>query len=144
MNKSVKAEPVDLISLLHTAYAAQAEIEAKLSVAGLSLAKLLALKALSDAGESMPLGQLAERLSCVKSNVTQLVDRLEADGLVSREPDPHDRRTRLAVLTPAGRKACKEGARLQQEAEKQLLNKLTRSETHQLAVLLEKVGRAPG
>jgi len=144
MNKGAKAAPVELVSLLRTAYAAQAEIETKLSVVGLSLAKLLALKALSDAGESLPLGQLAERLSCVKSNVTQLVDRLEADGFVARKPDPDDRRTRLAVLTTAGRKACKEGTRLQQEAERELLTTLTQNEAHQLAALLEKLGKSAG
>jgi DNA-binding MarR family transcriptional regulator len=144
MNKTAKAAPVELVSLLHTAYAAQAEIETKLSVVGLSLAKLLALKTLADAGESLPLGQLAERLSCVKSNITQLVDRLEADGFVAREPDPDDRRTRLAVLTTAGRKACKKGTRLQQEAERELLTTLTRDEAHQLAALLKKLGKSGG
>lgn len=144
MNNTPAARPVDLLSLLHTAYAAQAEVESKLGAVGLSLAKLLALKALSEAGESLPLGQLAERLSCVKSNITQLVDRLEADGLVARKPDPNDRRTRLAVLTAAGRKACKEGTRVQQEAERDLLTKLSRNEARQLAALLEKVGTQPG
>jgi DNA-binding MarR family transcriptional regulator len=143
MNEHARAasRPVDLIALLHTAYAAQAEVEAKLSALGLSLPKLLALKALSDAGESLPLGQLAERLSCVKSNITQLVDRLETDGLVAREADPADRRTRLAVLTAAGRKACKDGARLQLETERELLTTLTRDEARQLGTLLEKLGR---
>jgi DNA-binding MarR family transcriptional regulator len=138
-----KGMPVALASLLHTAYAAQAEIEARLAVVGLSMAKLLALKAIADAGESLPLGQLAEHLSCVKSNVTQLVDRLEADGLVERKPDPRDRRTRLAVLTPAGRKAAKEGTRLQQQAEGDLLTKLSRGEARRLAALLQKVGTNP-
>ena len=41
---------------------------------------------------------LAERLTCAKSNVTQLVDRLEADGLVRRKLDPSDRRSRLAIV----------------------------------------------
>jgi DNA-binding MarR family transcriptional regulator len=140
MNES-RGTPVDLISLLHTAHTAQAEVESKLSALGLSLPKLLALKALSEAGESLPLSQLAERLSCVKSNITQLVDRLEADGFVARKADPNDRRTRLAVLTAAGRKACKEGTRLQQETERELLTTLTRDEARQLAVLLEKVRR---
>src|SRR5882762_9337301 len=99
----------DLSAMLHAAYAAAAEVEAKLNVVGLSWAKLAALKVLSEAGESLPLGQLAERLSCVKSNITQLIDRLEADGLVSRTGDPNDRRSRLAVLTAAGRKACEAG-----------------------------------
>ena len=132
---------MDLLALLHTAYDAQATVEAKLGAAGLSLAKLSALKSLADAGESLPLSQLAERLSCVKSNITQLVDRLEADGFVKRDADPRDRRTRLAVLTGAGRKACIDGTRIQQAAERELLTTLTRDEAAQLATLLAKLRR---
>lgn len=131
---------VDLAALLHAAAAAHGEVEARLGTVGLSLAKLAALKVLSDAGESLPLTQLAERLSCVKSNITQLVDRLEAEGLVERQADPTDRRTRLATLTTAGRKACREGARVQEAAEKDLLRKLTATESRQLAELLTKIG----
>src|SRR6185436_20227449 len=97
MNKQPQA--TDLGGLLHAAAAAQDEVETKLGEIGLSLAKLAALKVLSDAGESLPLTQLADRLSCVKSNITQLVDRLEADGLVQRQADPNDRRARLATRT---------------------------------------------
>jgi DNA-binding MarR family transcriptional regulator len=106
----------------------------------LSMAKLMALKALSEAGESLPLGQLAERLSCVKSNITQLVDRLEADGLVARRLDPNDRRTKLAVLTAAGRKACDEGTRVQRDVERALLKRLTRDEARMLETLVSKMG----
>jgi DNA-binding MarR family transcriptional regulator len=131
--------PADLAALLHTAAAAQDLVEARLGGRGLSLAKLAALKVLSDAGESLPLTQLAERLSCVKSNITQLVDRLEADGLVERQPDLKDRRARLATLTAAGRKACREGSRVQEAAERSLLGKLTAAESRQLAALLAKI-----
>ena len=137
MNKPLQA--TDLGGLLHAAAAAQAEVEAKLGEIGLSLAKLAALKVLSDAGESLPLTQLADRLSCVKSNITQLVDRLEADGLVERQADPNDRRTRLATLTATGRKACRDGSRIQDGAEKHVLRKLTAAESRQLAELLAKI-----
>ena len=133
------AQPADLATLLHAAYAAEAEVEAKLGAIGLSLAKLAALKALSDAGEPLPLTQLADRLSCVKSNITQLVDRLEADGLVQRESDPTDRRTKLATLTPAGRKSCQEGLKVQEAAEQSVLGKLTAAESQTLAGLLAKL-----
>ena len=63
-----------LFAVLHTSSVLEGRVEAKLSEVGLSLAKLAALHRLSEAGESLPLGQLAERLSCVKSNVTQLVN----------------------------------------------------------------------
>jgi DNA-binding MarR family transcriptional regulator len=139
MNERPKGAPAGLFSLLHTAGAAQDHVEARLGTVGLSLAKLAALSVLAEAGESLPLGQLAERLSCVKSNITQLVDRLEADGLVARKPDPRDRRSRLAVLTAAGRRACKDGTRVQQQSEHELFGALTRDEARQLAALMAKL-----
>ena len=126
-------------ALLHAAGTIEHRIETKLSAAGLSIAKLAALHQLMLAGESLPLGQLAERLSCVKSNVTQLVDRLEADGLVSRIADPNDRRSRLAVLTDAGRVAYVKGSEIQLQTEHELFGALTESESETLHALLAKL-----
>ena len=50
----------------------------------------------------IPMGQLAETLSCHASNVTGLVDRLESRGLLRRRPSDEDRRVKVLVLTPAG------------------------------------------
>jgi len=50
----------------------------------------------------MPMGQLAETLSCDASNVTGLVDRLESRGLVRRRPSTEDRRVKVLELTPTG------------------------------------------
>ena len=44
-------------------------------------------------------------LACDNSNVTGIVDRLEARGLVARRPHEHDRRVKHVVLTPLGRGA---------------------------------------
>src|SRR5438477_12895351 len=123
--------PGGLFALLHTAGRLENRVEARLSPIGLSLPKLAALDRLVQAGDSLPLGQLADRLSCVKSNVTQLVDRLEADGLVSRAGDPNDKRSRLAVLTDAGRRAQVRGCEIQQSAERELFSTLTSDETAQ-------------
>jgi DNA-binding MarR family transcriptional regulator len=139
MNDNRREEHAGLFTLLHAAGVAEGHLESKLNAAGLSLAKLAALVAIRDAGESLPLTQLAERLSCVKSNITQLVDRLEADGLVSRAADPHDRRSRLAVMTAAGRKACDAGTRIQQQAERTLLSELSATERRQLVALMAKL-----
>jgi DNA-binding MarR family transcriptional regulator len=132
-------ERTGLFAVLHTSSVLESRVEAKLADVGLSLAKLAALHRLSEAGESLPLGQLAERLSCVKSNVTQLVDRLEADGLVSRAADPNDRRSRLAVLTDAGRDAYQKGRQIQLEAEQALFGALTPDESATLHMLLAKL-----
>ena len=57
---------------------------------------------LIEPGKPLPMGRLAETLSCDASNVTGLVDRLESRGLVRRHPAAHDRRVKVLQLTPAG------------------------------------------
>ncbi len=58
--------------------------------------------ALRELTQPMPMGALAEKLSCDASYITGLADQLEERGLVSREPDPGDRRVRRLVITPLG------------------------------------------
>lgn len=60
-------------------------------------------KAFHELRQPMAMSDLADRLLCDASNVTGIIDRLEARGLVERHPDPDDRRVRRLVLTPAGR-----------------------------------------
>jgi len=50
------------------------------------------------------MSELAETLACDASNVTGLVDRLEARGLVERKSVPNDRRMRMLAVTPPGSK----------------------------------------
>ena len=57
---------------------------------------------LLEPGRPVPMGQLAETLSCDASNVTGLVDRLEARGLIRRRSSSADRRVKVLELTPAG------------------------------------------
>lgn len=47
-------------------------------------------------------GELATLLHCDKTNITGLVDRLQRRGLLTRQPDPHDRRMTRVHLTPSG------------------------------------------
>jgi DNA-binding MarR family transcriptional regulator len=131
-----------LLALLHAAASVEDFVDSRLSAVGLSLPKLAALDRLMQCGGALPLGQLADRLACVKSNVTQLVDRLETDGLVTREPDPSDRRSRLAVITDGGRLAYEKGARIHCEAERQLFGALTADDAARLADIIDKLGRA--
>jgi DNA-binding MarR family transcriptional regulator len=53
---------------------------------------------------SLPLGKIGERLQVNPASVTNAVDRLEAQGLVTRQPNPEDGRGTLAALTSAGRR----------------------------------------
>src|ERR1700675_594338 len=55
---------------------------------------------LIEPGRPIPMGQLAETLACDASNVTGLVDRLEARGLGRRRPAAADRRRKVLVVPP--------------------------------------------
>jgi DNA-binding MarR family transcriptional regulator len=57
---------------------------------------------LIEPGRPLAMSRLAATLSCDASNVTGLVDRLEALGLVRRRPSPADRRVKVLDLTPVG------------------------------------------
>ena len=46
---------------------------------------------------------LAEAMGYDKTRLIKILDGLEADGLISRAPDPSDRRARVIELTPQGR-----------------------------------------
>src|SRR3712207_5195057 len=61
------------------------------------------------AAEGLSQQDLAARLLVTKGNVCGLLDRLERAGLVTRQPDPADRRVNRLRLTP-------EGARLYADA----------------------------
>jgi len=56
----------------------------------------------------LPLGKIGERLQVHAASVTNAIDRLEADGLVAREPNPRDGRGTLAVLTLRGRRLAEQ------------------------------------
>jgi MarR family transcriptional regulator for hemolysin len=110
--------------LLDAARAVETRAEGALSEVGLSLAKLGALRHLVLAAEPLSLSSLAERHCCGKSNVTQLVDRLEADGFVARLADPDDRRTIRAAVTDSGRAAYERASILLAELERSLDTRL--------------------
>ncbi|MEO8623627.1 MAG: MarR family transcriptional regulator [bacterium] len=96
--------------LLDAARAVETRAEGALAEVGLTLAKLGALRHLVMASAPLSLSHLAERHCCGKSNVTQLVDKLEADGFVARVADPDDRRTIRAAVTDSGRAAYERAA----------------------------------
>lgn len=56
---------------------------------------------------SLPLNKLGSRLQVHPTSVTNAVDRLEQQGMLRRVPHPTDRRTTLAEIIPAGRRAAR-------------------------------------
>ncbi|MEO5902686.1 MAG: MarR family transcriptional regulator [Gemmatimonadaceae bacterium] len=127
-DKATQTRPHFSFVLMHAAQAVGDQLEGALNELGLSLAKQSALTQLAQAGEPLTLSDLAARLSCVRSNITQLVDRLEADGLVRRVDDASDRRSVRAELTPIGKEKQKAGALAIESAQAQLSGRISASD----------------
>lgn len=79
-------------------------MDATLRPFGLTWARYEALVLLSFTRTgTIPMGKMGERLMIHPTSVTNIINRLEEDGLVERVSHPDDRRTRLARITDAGR-----------------------------------------
>ncbi|MFP5255895.1 MAG: MarR family winged helix-turn-helix transcriptional regulator [Acidimicrobiia bacterium] len=92
---------------------------------------------------SLPLGKMGERLMIHPTSVTNIVDRLEAQGLVRRIPHPTDRRTTLCEITEDGRERV-EKATAAVTAVDLGITGLSDREVEQLTRLMAKVRRASG
>jgi DNA-binding MarR family transcriptional regulator len=114
-----------MFAVLEAAGTVAERIEEALSTVGLSMAKYGVLAQLAETDDALPLSELAEMQSCVRSNITQLVDRLEREGLVRRVDDAEDRRVVRAELTPAGEERQREGARQVSGVEREFLGALS-------------------
>lgn len=71
--------------------------------------------------------------------MTNRLDRLEERELVSRVPDPHDRRGVLVSLTPKGKRLIDKATEAHLENEENLLKPLSAAEREHLSALLRKL-----
>jgi DNA-binding MarR family transcriptional regulator len=130
-----------MFSLLGAAHALEDRLEQQLGQVGLSMSKLGVLTQLVEAGTPLALSDLAARLSCVRSNMTQLVDRLESEGLVRRVDDPADRRSVLAAVTSVGEERQAAGARELAKVREEFAAALPGNDRVALARALAALGR---
>lgn len=95
-------------------------------------------KVLAQLGGPVPMRGLAERLVCDASNITGIVDRLEAHGFVRREVSAADRRVKNVVATDLGRETIRR-VRDEMQATHGALDTLDESEQAALYALLERL-----
>ena len=98
MRPETGSDAVDAI--LYAAHRIRTAADAALRDHGLSLSGLKLLKALASGDRSMR--EVSQVLHVSPRTVTDLIDGLEARGLVARGPHPSDRRVTLLHLTEAG------------------------------------------
>ncbi|WP_156722566.1 MarR family winged helix-turn-helix transcriptional regulator [Streptomyces apocyni] len=97
-------EVVELIGTVVSRYHTEYDLAAgRHSLTG-AQARVLTLLAMAP----IPMRRIAQTLKCEPSNITGIVDRLEARGLVERRPDPADRRVKLAAATEEGRQTARD------------------------------------
>jgi MarR family transcriptional regulator, transcriptional regulator for hemolysin len=113
-------------------------IERRLQAAGGSLAVWLILHTLAD-HEGELQRQLAERLCIEGPTMTRHLDRLEAEGLVERRPDPGDRRGTLVFATDAGRTRLSALWDVMERSERDLLAGMTEQEIDDLERLITRL-----
>jgi DNA-binding MarR family transcriptional regulator len=92
---------------------------------------------------SLPLGKMGERLMIHPTSVTNIADRLEAQGFIRRVAHPTDRRTTLGEITDAGRAVVEEATRAVTEVSF-AMDGLTDHELEHLILLLRKLRLSAG
>jgi DNA-binding MarR family transcriptional regulator len=97
---------------------------------------------LDKAPGGMKLGELSQRLMVSNGNITGLVDRLLAQGLLDRQPAPNDRRAQLVRLTPEGRRSFRAMAAAHEAWIAEIFAGLTATERDALMRLLSKAKAA--
>ncbi len=91
-------------SLMRVHQLVLAELDAAVRPHGITFARFEVLRLLSFSSRgSLPLSKIGQRLMVHPTSVTNVIDRLTADGLVDRQVDAVDRRRVLASLTDEGR-----------------------------------------
>jgi DNA-binding MarR family transcriptional regulator len=113
-----------------------ATVETDITALGLDSKELFLLAEIDD--HPYP-AELASTMSMPKATVTLYLKRLEAAGFLRREIDPADLRRHRLQLTPAGRRASKDGLALLSDAFGKRLERLTRAQRKELKNLLEQI-----
>jgi len=97
------------------------------------------LAQLDKASAGMKLGEFSRRLMVSNGNVTGLVERLVAQGLVDRQVAANDRRSHLVKLTAEGRRTFRAMAAAHEIWIAEIFGELTAGERATLMQLLAKV-----
>jgi len=133
------------LSLLRTADALQASVEAMLKEFGLTGTQYNALRILRGAGpEGLPCSEIGERMITHDPDITRLLNRLEKRGLVRRARAKADRRVIFGKITAAGLRLLQKMDAPVEEHNREILKHVGQEKLAQLIELLELVrgGRA--
>lgn len=108
---------------------------------GLTIARYDVLAHVEMAGGQLRLSELASSIVLSPSGLSKLLDRMEASGLIRRDPDPHDARSTFATITPQGRSLVKKARRSHHEQLQQTFgNALDDRDVADLTRIMGRIG----
>ena len=136
VNLDVLSTPGHLISLAARGFARLSE--ARLKPLGFGVGQLPVLVALRD-GEADTQRDLARFAKTEQPPMAQMLARMERDGLISRTPDPADRRSSRIVLTDTAQARLPDAVETLLQGNQEALNGFTDAETLQLVSLLKRL-----
>ncbi|WP_218001742.1 MarR family winged helix-turn-helix transcriptional regulator [Microtetraspora malaysiensis] len=128
-----------LYPLLQSLIAAELPV---LAAHGVSMWGYAVLGALDD-GSVRTQAALAEAIGADKTRIISTLDRLQATGLITREPDPRDRRARILTITDEGREVRGSVRAEIQANEERLLARLPEADRHGFLRALQTLYRLP-
>ena len=140
-NTAMLSESVDIVlhSLIRIGKISETRFDKAFQDVGLTKAKYHTLRSLEEHGGPLSLSEVAESLHSVRSNATQMVDRLVAEGLVERIHDPADRRVVLAQITEEGHRRYLAGREAFYAVRREILAQFSLEEREQFIALLNRI-----
>jgi DNA-binding MarR family transcriptional regulator len=127
-------------ALLYAAKRVRYAADARLRECGLSLPAYKLMRALENSDQSMR--EVSEILHVSPRTVTDMIDGLEARGLVARGPHPADRRVTLLRLTADGHRQLAAASALAEESHRAAISGLGSRDQQALRGLLDQVAPA--
>ena len=112
---------------------------ASLSAWDVTPSQMRAVRVLTAHDGGVRSSELAQLLRIAPRSATEVVDALEAKGLVQRSPDPTDRRATLVSLTPRGVELTDEVRRARGLESERLFERLTKTDRAHLARILRQL-----
>lgn len=123
------------LRFLLTGYRLRRVVDDQMSIGGLSLARTKVLQVLHQRGPQRQ-ASLAAELGMAARSITQALEAMERDGLVTRRADPGDGRAKLVELTADGASALAAGTAAGEEALRQIFDGLDQDQLADLDSVL--------
>lgn len=116
----------------------ESELEERLRPGGVPIEQFRILEVL-DATEPCAMGEIAAQSLIEPPTLTKIIDKMVADGLVYRSPDPNDRRRVLILMAPAGKALFKRLRGVSSAQEQRLVELLESDGAAELRNLLREL-----